>query len=437
MPLDPARHPGIWVSNGYGYVFDFGPERVRAFHLAGSICVEEPDLGDSILPHVDRARREANGMNLVLWNTFDLYEYKFRRLDALPRACDPPTPTTAAATFEALAAYFSAHYAFFDLYGVDWATRVKEVRARLPADADEPTLFGLLRELMAPLRDSHIKLEADVGDAHWVHDGNPGRTGFALEAWAKRRGIANADAVAQFRRSYWLDDIQRELLRESGTMAANGRIQYGMVAEDVGYLAVASMGGYISGDIDYALELAALDAAMDAALSLFETRGARAVIVDVSLNIGGYDFIARSLAGRFAKARTLAYTMRPSDAPGTQPFPIEVQPALGRRFTGAVYLLTSDLTSSAGETLVLCLRTQRHVHHVGETTRGGFSTVLSKPLPNGWRLSLSNEVFADHRGEVWEGRGIPPQTRIPVFGSDDPTLGHVAAVRSVLHMIGD
>jgi carboxyl-terminal processing protease len=160
------------------------------------------------------------------------------------------------------------------------------------------------------------------------------------------------------------------------------------------------------------------------------------VVVDLSLNTGGYDFLARAIAGRFAAARTLAYTMRAGDAPGAAPYRMHVHPATGRRFTGPVYVLTSDMTSSAGEIAVLCLRTQPHVRHVGEPTRGGLSTVLSKPLPNGWRLSLSNEVFADHRGEVWEGRGIPPDHRLPVFDLQDPMHGHVEAVRRILNMIG-
>jgi carboxyl-terminal processing protease len=120
------------------------------------------------------------------------------------------------------------------------------------------------------------------------------------------------------------------------------------------------------------------------------------VIVDLSLNSGGYDFVARAIAGRFAATRALACT--------------------------------------AGEVAVLCFRTQPHVRHLGEPTRGGLSTVLSKPLPNGWRLSLSNEIFADHRGEVWEGRGIPPEVRIPVFDPVAP-MGHAEAVRAVLGII--
>jgi carboxyl-terminal processing protease len=81
------------------------------------------------------------------------------------------------------------------------------------------------------------------------------------------------------------------------------------------------------------------------------------------------------------------------------------------------------------------MRALDNVRHVGEPTRGAFSNVLEKCLPNGWCLSLSNEIYTDHRGEVWEGRGIEPDVPISVFNPSDPLTGHPEAVRAVIELI--
>jgi carboxyl-terminal processing protease len=209
-----------------------------------------------------------------------------------------------------------------------------------------------------------------------------------------------------------------------------------MAAADIGYLAVVSMGGFVDGELDSAAdELAALDAAMEAALTLFDERRARAVILDLSLNTGGYDFVGLAIAGRFAAERRIAYTRRAGDDPAARDFAIAVQPATGRRYTGPVHVLTSDLTKSAGECGTLALRALDNVRHVGDRTRGAFSTVLTKPLPNGWVLSLSNEVYTDTAGVVWEGRGIEPQQATAVFDPLDPLSGHLEAVRMLVGSI--
>jgi C-terminal processing protease CtpA/Prc len=75
------------------------------------------------------------------------------------------------------------------------------------------------------------------------------------------------------------------------------------------------------------------------------------------------------------------------------------------------------------------------VTHVGQTTRGTLSDVLSKPLPNGWSLNLSNEIYIDADGRRWEGVGIPPQIALDVFSAQDPTKGHVEAVRAIVAAI--
>ncbi len=278
-------------------------------------------------------------------------------------------------------------------------------------------------------------MDQGLGSRHAVYDGNRGKTDEAVAAWGERQGLSADDAQSSFRRAFWIDDIQDTLLRGEGAMSANGRMQFGVLDGNVGYIAFVSMGGFVDGEFDTAYEeRPVLHAAMDEALALFVERGVTAVIIDLSLNIGGYDFVGLDIAGRFADLRTAAFTRRAGDDPNATDFTLYVDPFTGRRFTGATYVLTSDLTVSAAEILTLSLRALDNVTHVGERTRGAFSTVLTKYLPNGWELSLSNEIYTDPQGVVWEGQGITPQVAMPVFDPDTPLRGHVQAVRAAVQL---
>ena len=73
--------------------------------------------------------------------------------------------------------------------------------------------------------------------------------------------------------------------------------------------------------------------------------------------------------------------------------------------------------------------------HAGEATRGAFSDVLSRQLPNGWEFTLSSEFYYDHEGEIWEGKGVPPEIEIPVFDQKDPHKGFLEAMTRLVELI--
>ena len=52
-------------------------------------------------------------------------------------------------------------------------------------------------------------------------------------------------------------------------------------------------------------------------------------------------------------------------------------------------------------------------------------------LPNGWMMTLSNEVYLDATGELWERRGIQPEEPFAMF-SDGDLNGHFEAIRELV-----
>ncbi len=83
-------------------------------------------------------------------------------------------------------------------------------------------------------------------------------------------------------------------------------------------------------------------------------------------------------------------------------------------------ILTGGSQMSAGETFTQAMmnRTPRPIR-VGQNTQGVFSDTLQRTLPNGWEYILPNEEFRTLNWKAFDGPGIPPDIRVPVFTPDE------------------
>ena len=212
---------------------------------------------------------------------------------------------------------------------------------------------------------------------------------------------------------------------------AGGSLVWGRIG-DVGYVIIPGMGGFSDSD-DMAEDLKAVHAALDSAIA--GLRDCKGIIVDVTLNTGGYEEVQMAIASHFADGKTLAFTKFPSDTKDGVPQAFHVSPTEGQRFLGPVALVTSDFTVSASESFTLAMRSLPNVTHYGNRTRGAFSDILSKRLPNGWSLGLSNETYLDANGAHWEAKGIPPQKTVNVFVKGDIESSHSKAIFAVAEML--
>jgi carboxyl-terminal processing protease len=244
-----------------------------------------------------------------------------------------------------------------------------------------------------------------------------------VHAAEKAGRMSQQDWEAAYRRG-----IRDTVLQGNGRQAANDKLIWGRIG-DIGYLNVLGMGRFSAGGDD-GEDGAALAAGLDEALAAFQ--GARAVIVDVTNNHGGYDSHAHAIAARFAGRRSFAYTKVGYGARDVAPQPFFVEPSTSVRYLGPVYLLTSDVTLSAAEIFSLCMRALPNVVHIGGNTRGAFSDVIEKPFPNDWRLNLSAEIYRDPQGRSHEVHGLPPDVRREIFPPDDLAGGHARAVLALM-----
>ena len=427
---------GVWQSRGYGRLLLIDEAGVTQFEI-GAACYRPADPGKplsamdslgyrfySLLP--DQSPKPGSAIFQLQRGDTNVV---FDRITALPDRCTERPSTTPESVADAFLDAFDRHYAFFDRRPPGHAVRAARVRAAIRPDMSDAELWDALASYMEGLSDSHTKLIGDVdGKRRRVQDGQ----GTTLPRMRAAEGGETAWLVG-------LIDGATRRLGDSAHHTGNERIIWGLIDGRVGYLQIFQMGGFTDRD-DFgseawaAAEMDEFNRIMDEAFAAFADTGVDGVILDLSNNRGGWDKIAKVIPGRFTDEAYVGFTTVTRGS-GLAPFPHMIKPAPGPRFTGRVYLLTSDVTVSGGELATLALRQNPRVVHAGTTTRGAFSTPLAKRLPNGWLLELSNETFSAPDGTVYEEAGIAPQIDLSVYDANTPVSGHWQAIETLAGMI--
>jgi carboxyl-terminal processing protease len=276
------------------------------------------------------------------------------------------------------------------------------------AKTTDDELFEILSAVIKSFNDPHVSLQA--GD-RWIGSIKPD----ALSLQVQKEFASEKPMDRYFKSLEKLRSIiKKDFLEVDCRMAANNFIVWGKIKPNIGYLNIFVMGDYAGFEASRTDSLAVLKTTMDQVMEYF--RSVKAVVVDVRFNMGGYDENSIMIANRFADRKRLASTRKAVDGKGfTEKQEFYIHPEGNFQFTGPTFLLTSERTVSAAEEFVICMMACHHVTRVGGHTAGALSNVLTKHLPNGWRVEMSNEVCEAADGNVYEGIGIPPQVEVPVF----------------------
>lgn len=429
---------GVWESDGYGHLVSISDSKLKFYNYTPDFCIENKMAGVALSQQliINNIAVNNDDESMSFSTDRDPHPITFHRITNIPSICLEKKEKTPEDIFAAFNSYMRTHYAFFDLYGVDWNARVLSYQESVGNEMSEAQLFDLICEMIEPLKDAHLGLEGSVGRSEKSCHAGQSSIGDAIEKMAGGNEKQEAELNRKLLQSYWEDGISKILLGDKGVMTANGAIQYGLVQDDIGYVAILMEDGYSGqGDNHEADDLNILTSTLDDALQLFNGESVKTVIIDLSVNFGGQDFFGREIAARFHSDRRLAYTKYAADAENTSPFAYYIEPYEGEVFNGPVVLVTSEVTMSAGETLSLALRASPSVTHIGEPTRGALSDILYKNLPNGWTLTLSNEVYRDHEGELWEDRGIEPDIPFEIFNRRSPFDSHHKAIAEIISLI--
>jgi len=304
---------------------------------------------------------------------------------------------------------FAENYALFELAGTDWQAMRDTWRPQALAAQSDTELFDIFKNMLAPLNDRHTSINRS--NPSETYKPGPERDPF----WYQQDNV-------------FLNNIANAYLGQPlESRYSDPRLRFGVLPGNVGYLAILSFLDTTSGQ--------SFADTLDAALAeLGDTAG---LVIDLRFNLGGTDvnsnaFLARVLSpglqDMYARQTRLSAPL-PAQFTPIEPLGIEALPnAVHRR---PVAVLTSHNTASAADAVLLAMMHEPRFVQVGELTRGVFSKLLFRDLPNGWLVTLSNERYYSLEGRSYEQQGIPPA--IGVDQADyDLDLGVDAGVDAAL-----
>lgn len=295
-----------------------------------------------------------------------------------PEATKPMIDTLRRAVLE--------RYAHFDKLPADFEQQLAQASPSL-ATATTPAMFARrVRDLLRPSRDGHLWIR--------VNDITLGvRDGFATSNVDSRR--------------------LSKILKEAGEFEG---ITTAKLSDGIAYIAFRDWsrreGDWLGPAFDF---LDALDPGTP-------------LVVDVRMNGGGDEGLAKTIAARFVEERFVyarSLIRNPEATDGYDgPFDRVVEPT-GRRHTGPVAILVGRVCVSSNESFILMMHRSGRRETFGETTGGSSGNPRPHELGSGVTLFLPSwrDLTAD--GKEIEDHGIEPDHAVAWPGTDttkDPVL---------------
>jgi carboxyl-terminal processing protease len=435
---------GVWREIGSGRIIDIGESGFDLYHETSILCYGDEGVVDARLDsRYALYDLSPDGATLTLYfhdlgastRRFQIHE-RFERLPTLPAGCVPSLKDARFErrefVFDLFWQTFADHYAFLDERGVNWNRIRDDFRPRVRADMTPSELFDLFSEMLGPLNDGHVNLY--LGPQRRF---SPGTNSLIPALRREFDRLKPANDFGAFV-GEWADSQKKAasaLVKGDIRKAANDTIWWGHVDDDIGYVNIYSLTGFMQGATwsNRPQQLAIVDDALEEILVAF--RDKPALLLDLTHNQGGFDAASDLVASRFADRARDVLTIQPFGTPTSKAETVTVVPSERIRFTKPVFVLTSEITVSAGEGLVMMLRAFPHVTHLGQRTRGYVSGILNKPLPASLAVSVTSKVIRTPNGESFEARGIPPQVSVEVFPADNVLGGYPLALQKAVELI--
>ncbi|MFE4396692.1 MULTISPECIES: S41 family peptidase [Streptomycetaceae] len=424
---------GVWRTEGYGLLIAVSGGRVTTYDVTAHSCLPGWVTGTQASePGPDGTTRYTVG-NLAMTLTpkgrnravereeSGVGTKSLTRLDALPPLCARPAPNDPLAVFDRFWEDFEENYPFFAAKGIDWHAVRDEKRPTITPATTADRLQDVFTDMLGPLGDAHTGL-ARVVDGH------------AKEVFGGQRPDSTVQTPELTARALQASAAQ---LTGPEQQFAGGRLGVGRLPDGLGYLRVSSFDGYTDGD--FRSQVDELDRALDAVLAGPDRP--TGLVVDVRLNGGGSDALGLHIAARLTDRPYVAYRKVARNDPAdptkfTRPEPITVRPSAGGHFTGPVAVLTSSISTSAAETFTQAMTGRSpQVLRVGENTQGVFSDIMIKSISPDFMAVLPNEKYLTRNGGTFDGPGIPPDVRTPVFTPDELAALRDSALSTARRML--
>lgn len=310
--------------------------------------------------------------------------------------------------YNALWEILDERYAYFDLKlppDSSWRDMYHKHYKKLGHNLTTDSLFSVLRDLMAELKDGHVNLATsfDYG-RYW--------------SWYE-----------DYPRNY--DSRTADLYLGKDYRIAGG-LRYAMIKhndhtpDSIGYLRFASFSSGLSQS--------------NLAASLSRLAKCKALVIDIRDNGGGNVTTSELFARHFLdEPRLVGYT-RHKTGRGHNDFspltPLTLTPIENSvRWLRPVVLLTNRAVYSAANDFVMRMKDNPFVIVLGDRTGGGGGLPMTSELPNGWMIRFSSTQTLDANKQHVE-LGIAPHYEVALLDSD-LSAGRDTLIESAIALIKD
>ncbi|MEW7280202.1 S41 family peptidase [Aquimarina sp. 2201CG1-2-11] len=401
LPQDSIN--GFWQIEDKGWIFEFTDGNDIFYNINTAGCAIQNDdfiLKDFYGFKFDMIRKNE----LIASSELSDSEIKFVRLPNQNPNCLPDQVSNTEdpiINFDHFWNIFNDYYAFFEARNIDWS-RYENLRNQVTTE----NFYSTLEELAYVLEDSHVSIINDDKNIQ-IESGNP-------KLLERLNAYLSGDLILENEEDFInlsnqkLITIITEYLNGNFELDERENMVWGVI-NNVGYINILNMEGY---GTDFNDEISALNVLLDTVMNDLKNSGVSKLIIDIRFNSGGYDTVALDMVSRFMDEERISYFKKARLGDSyTENKSFSVSPKGNFQFTDDIILLTSPYTVSAAELFALCVKDLPYVTIVGENTSGAFSTILEHVLPNGTEIGLSNEIYSDAQGAVFEIVGIGPNTK--------------------------
>jgi len=409
----------IWQTIGYGYVFDLSNRNTpTVYDIGKDFCLPNHFLTEEALQNgvaINEATRQLD---------FDkLFTLSVTKLDNLPKVCsdsalttfsDPGYVFSATQVLNVFFDNFAEHYAFSDYKNIDW----KQVKLDWLKQVNESTspqqLQVVIDRFLASMRDGHALLFDHSLDRLSYYPPREIEAKRRLRAFhLKHPEYATITDVYRYIYRNWTRIIESYFDADFPHYGLQNNFLYGRLEGDISYLRIASFDKYDTEQVMQALILQ-INETNGLVIDLRDTDGGSdkvalaisAFLIDEPLKVGSKRFLinsSKSMCNEMSEKKDIiVYPFS-----GARLSSVTSHPAPHAPYLGEIVVLTSQHTPSAAELFLLALQARDNVSIIGENSSGAFSDALTKALPNGWGMTLSNESYIDPEGKSFEFVGVP------------------------------
>jgi hypothetical protein len=449
-PAKAQSLDGLWQSDGYGLLVEIRGGKMSVSQITSISCLpwwtaKGSDSGgnksEGVFKRGDAVIHLTPGSSsdrLLMRESVSISSMDLRRVSARPKNCSEKLANTPQNNYAVFWQTFAEQFALFPLYHTDWAAIDRNYRPQVTSSTTPEELFRILREMILPFHNAHTNINAASINRQYVGYRPASEIGLQLQATSSLSLKEILDLFSQ-RAQRTRDIIESKYSDGKLRSYCNDMIYFGMLKGSVGYLRIlgfddyAKEGGFVQGGVS-------LEAALDDIFK--DAQQMKGLILDVRINTGGADPYCLAIASRLTGAKYLAYSkITRNNLSGrlhfTAPQPAWVEVSTRPGYRGNVILLVGPDTLSGGETFAMALMGRKpQVSAIGENTQGVFSDVFGHRLPNGWTFGLPNELYLTKSGKSFDGRGVPPNIRVPVYPRADLKSGRDGALERALEVLG-